>query len=90
VFVEHALLAARVGTDTGDVDQPLRDPAFARPPGDPCYPPVRGHSNYFADPAFARTADALLRSGTTSPVVRTRSPSPDGVRRLDRPGVERR
>jgi hypothetical protein len=89
VFVEHALLAARVGTDTGDVDQPLRDPAFARPPGDPCYPPIRGHSNYFADPAFARTADALLRSGTTSPVVR-RPPSPDGVGRLDRPGVERR
>ena len=89
VFVEHALLAARVGTDTGDVDQPLRDPAFARPPGDPCYPPIRGHSNYFADPAFARTADALMRSGTTAPVVR-RSPSPDGVGRLDRPGVERR
>jgi hypothetical protein len=82
VFVEHALLAARVGHDTGDVDQPLRDPAFARPPGDPCYPPVRGHSNYFADPAFARTADALMRGAptprrdadTTYAVVR-RSPS---------------
>ena len=31
--------------------------------GDPCSPPIRGHSNYFADPAFAWTADAL-QSGT--------------------------
>jgi hypothetical protein len=66
VFVEHALLAGRAWSDTGDVDQPLQDPVFARRPGDPCYPPIRGHSNYFADPAFARTADALLRGALTS------------------------
>lgn len=45
--------------DAGDVDLALRDPVFARPPGDPCYPPVLGHSNYVADPAFTATADAL-------------------------------
>jgi hypothetical protein len=45
--------------DPGDVDRVLRDPVFARPPGDPCYPPVLGHSNYFADPAFRATGDAL-------------------------------
>jgi hypothetical protein len=45
--------------DPDDVDVVLRDPVFARPPGDPCYPPVLGHSNYFADPAFTATADAL-------------------------------
>ncbi len=42
-----------------DVDVVLRDPVFARPPGDPCPPPVRGHSDYTADPAFGATADAL-------------------------------
>jgi hypothetical protein len=46
--------------DPGDVDRPLHDPAFDKPPGDPCYPPVLGHSNYFADPAFAWTTQALL------------------------------
>ncbi|MDT7578819.1 MAG: hypothetical protein QOK35_79, partial [Pseudonocardiales bacterium] len=45
--------------DPGDVDRVLRDPVFARPAGDPCYPPVLGHSNYFADPTFTATADAL-------------------------------
>ena len=45
--------------DPGDVDRPLLDPVFARPPGDPCYPPVLGHRDYFADPAFAWTARAL-------------------------------
>jgi hypothetical protein len=45
--------------DPGDVDVVLRDPVFARPPGDPCHPPTLGHSNYFADPAFAVIADAF-------------------------------
>ena len=48
--------------DLGDVDRPLADPPFARPAGDTCYPPVRGHSHYFDDPAFAWTA-AALRDG---------------------------
>ena len=45
--------------DPGDVDVVLRDPVFTRQPGDPCFPPVLGHSDYFADPAFAATADAF-------------------------------
>jgi hypothetical protein len=45
--------------DPGDVDRALRDPVFARAPGDPCYPRILGHSDYFADPAFTWTADAL-------------------------------
>jgi hypothetical protein len=45
--------------DPGDVDRALRDPVFARPAGDPSLPPVLGHSSYFADPVFTRTADAL-------------------------------
>lgn len=62
VFCERDPAAS--GTDPGDVDPDdvdvaLRDPVFARPPGDPCYPPVLGHSNYFADPALTATADAL-------------------------------
>jgi hypothetical protein len=47
--------------DPGDVDRPLLDPAFARPGGDPRYPAIRGHSNYFADPAIAWTVDALRK-----------------------------
>ena len=31
------------GVDPGDVDVVLRDPVFARPARDPCYPPVLGH-----------------------------------------------
>jgi hypothetical protein len=45
--------------DNGDVDRQLIDPAFSRAAGDPCYPPTRGHSDYFADPAFDWTATAL-------------------------------
>ncbi|MFI9202219.1 hypothetical protein [Streptomyces sp. NPDC053048] len=47
------------------VDRQLLDPRhFARQPGDPSYPAVRGHSNYFADPAFEATVRAFrLRSG---------------------------
>ncbi len=45
-----------------DVDVVLRDPVFARPPGDPCHPPVLGHSDYLADPVVDATA-AALRAG---------------------------
>jgi hypothetical protein len=48
--------------DPDDVDRVLRDPVFARAPGNPCYPAVLGHSNYFADPAFGETT-AALRDG---------------------------
>jgi hypothetical protein len=66
----------RPGHDPGDIDRPLLDPVFARPAGDPCYPPILGHSNYFADPAFAWTAEALCdgvlpqgtRAGDRAPV----------------------
>ena len=61
VFRARDLVAAdrHAVPDPGDVDRPLVDPVFARPAGDPCFPPIRGHSNYFADPAFAATAAAL-------------------------------
>ena len=39
--------------DNDDIDQQLIDPAFARADGDTCYPPTYGHSNYYADVAFA-------------------------------------
>jgi len=40
------------GGDNNDVDRQLLDPLFNRPPGDFAAPPIRGHSNYFADPYF--------------------------------------
>lgn len=40
------------GGDSNDVDRQLLDPVFHRPPGDFAEPPIRGHSNYFADPYF--------------------------------------
>jgi hypothetical protein len=39
--------------DNGDIDRQLIDPAFARAPGDTSYPATCGHSDYYADPAFA-------------------------------------
>ena len=59
VFVDRPPVWSSARADPDDVDRPLLDPVFARSPGDPCSPPIRGHSNYFADPAFAWTADAL-------------------------------
>ena len=50
---------AQADGDNNDVDRQLVDPAFERALGDPCYPTARGHSGYFADPAFSWTADAL-------------------------------
>jgi hypothetical protein len=64
VFVDRRPVfpgAAQPGADPGDVDRPLLDPVFPRAAGDPCYPRVRGHSRYFADPVFAWTTDALQR-----------------------------
>jgi hypothetical protein len=64
VFVDRSPAlpeAARPAADPGDVDRPLLDPTFGRAPGDPCHPRIRGHSRYFADAAFAWTADALQR-----------------------------
>ena len=49
----------QVAGDNRDVDRQLIDPAFARRAGDPCYPPTRGHSDYFADLAFDCTVNAL-------------------------------
>ena len=59
VFCARDPAAQPPDADPGDVDRVLRDPVFARPSGDPCYPPVLGHSNYFADPAFSWTTGAL-------------------------------
>jgi hypothetical protein len=62
--------AEQAAGDNHDVDRQLIDPAFDRPAGDPCYPQPCGHSNYFADPAFDWTTEAL-RDGilTTSAVT---------------------
>ena len=70
VFVDRPPVWSSARADPDDVDRPLLDPVFARPPGDPCSPPIRGHSNYFADPAFAWTADALA-SGRLPRAVRS-------------------
>jgi hypothetical protein len=59
VFVDRPPVWSSARADPDDVDRPLLDPMFARFPGDPCSPPIRGHSNYFADPAFTAVADAF-------------------------------
>ena len=50
--------------DPGDVDVVSARPRLraARRRG-PCYPPVLGHSNYFADPAFTAIVDASGAAG---------------------------
>ena len=55
--------------DNHDVDRQLIDPAFDQPAGDPCYPQPRGHSDYFADPAFDWTTAALRDGSLTTPAV---------------------
>ena len=55
----------RTGVDLGDVDRPLLDPVFPRAAGDPCYPPVLGHSHWFDEPAYAWAAE-FLRCRTRS------------------------
>ena len=74
VFVDRPPVWSSARADPDDVDRPLLDPMFARFPGDPCSPPIRGHSNYFADPAFAWTADALQSGRLPRAVV----PEPAG------------
>ena len=78
VFVDRPPVWSSARADPDDVDRPLLDPTFARPPGDPCSPPIRGHSNYFADPAFAWTADALLSGRLPRAVVPEPAASPGG------------
>jgi len=70
VFVDRPPVWSSARADPDDVDRPLLDPVFARSPGDPCSPPIRGHSNYFADPAFAWTADALQSGRLPRAVIR--------------------
>ncbi|MEU3509273.1 hypothetical protein ABZ733_15485 [Streptomyces longwoodensis] len=44
-------------------DRQLLDPAsFAKRPGDPCYEPLKGHSGYFADPAFDQCVHAWVKA----------------------------
>lgn len=75
VFVDRPPVWSSARADPDDVDRPLLDPVFARSPGDPCSPPIRGHSNYFADPAFAWTADALQSGRLPRAVVREQATS---------------
>ncbi|WP_412735898.1 hypothetical protein [Krasilnikovia sp. MM14-A1259] len=56
--------------DNGDIDRQLVDPRFDRPAGDTCDPAPYGHSNYFADPAFAAAAAKLMELRDTYPSVR--------------------
>jgi len=48
------------GSDNGDVDRELIDPVFVSSAGDLSWPAVRGHSNYWVDPAFADTRQLVL------------------------------
>ena len=41
------------------VDRYIADPAFGKPPGDPCYLLPLGHSDYWVDPAFLAALEAL-------------------------------
>jgi hypothetical protein len=47
--------------DNDDIDRQLVDPLFARRDGDICYPSTCGHSDYFRDPAFARSVATVRR-----------------------------
>ncbi|MFD3676433.1 hypothetical protein [Streptomyces sp. NPDC058613] len=51
------------------IDRQLLDPRkFAKQSGDPCYPPILGHSNYFTDPEFEATVTAY-RQGAVPEVA---------------------
>ena len=50
----------------------------------PATPPIRGHSNYFADPAFAWTADALQSGRLPRAVVPEPAASSESARRAER------
>lgn len=65
------------GDACDDVDRQLVDPAFRRVDGDTVDPIACGHSNYFADPAFARSAAQIreLRVHFPSP-ARATGPEP--------------
>ena len=85
VFAEYdAVLELRpdhqADGDRNDVDRQLIDPAFSRNTGDPCYPPTRGHSDYFADPAFKWTVDALRDRRLPVGAVPTAVPSEAGTK----------
>ncbi|MEV4704373.1 hypothetical protein [Actinoplanes sp. NPDC049316] len=60
--------------DNGDLDRQLIDPRFDRPDGDTCDPAPCGHSNYFADPAFADSVTTLRELRDAYPSVRGRCP----------------
>lgn len=49
------------GTAVDDVDCLLEDPVFDRSPGDPAWPPTRGHLDYWADPGFDATRERVLQ-----------------------------
>jgi hypothetical protein len=67
------------GSDNDDVDRELIDPAFVSSAGDLSWPAPRGHSNYWADPAFADSRQLVLalhraRTGVT-PVQKPDEPA---------------
>jgi hypothetical protein len=74
------------GTDNGDVDRELIDPVFIAAAGDLTWPAPRGHSNYWADPAFAASRELVLtihRARTPKSPEPDESMSPERSRSLD-------
>jgi hypothetical protein len=51
---------AHAADRTDDVDRQLVDPVFDRPPGDPAWPPTRGHSDYWLDEEFEAATRRVL------------------------------
>ncbi|MGH8834831.1 MAG: hypothetical protein ACRDWG_07525 [Actinomycetes bacterium] len=76
------------GGDNGDVDRELIDPVFISAAGDLTWPAPRGHSNYWADPAFADSRQLVLtlhraRTGTPRSSEPDESVSPESPMSLD-------
>jgi hypothetical protein len=71
--------------DNGDIDRQLIDPRFDRPDGDTCDPAPCGHSDYFADPAFAASAKTLMALRDAYPSAR--GTCPGGHSASSSPGV---
>ena len=55
------LLNANGDNAADDVDRRLEDPVFERLPGDPVWPPTRGHSDYWVDPDFDAVRARVLQ-----------------------------
>lgn len=84
VLQDHPL--DQTGSDRGDVDRPIVDPKLSRAAGDTSYPTTYGHSNYFADPAFADSLDVVRGLRSTAACDAT-ADVPPTVPLADRPAT---